>query len=62
MLAERIIRGAAVLQLQLVGLRRSEVSVFVRSVYGGRNDRFASGYRFSYGNWPRRCARTFPRK
>lgn len=50
MLAERIIRGAAVLLLQLVGLRRSEVSVFVRSVYGGRNDRFVFGYRFSYEN------------
>jgi len=48
MLAERIIRGTAVLQLQLVSSspRRSKVSIFVRSVYGGRNDRFVSSYRF----------------
>lgn len=51
MLAKRIIRGATVLQRQH-GLR--EVSVFVRSVYGDHYDRFASGYRFSYGNWPAR--------
>jgi len=48
MLAERIIRGTAALQLQLVSSspRRSKVSVFVRSVHGGRNDRFDSSYRF----------------